>query len=69
MKDAVEPSFRNSPASSLPDGLTMRDHFAIIALSQLIAYRLDETAERKALEAYQIADSMIRQRQRSASGH
>jgi hypothetical protein len=65
----MEPSLRDNPLSALPAELTIRDHFAIIALSQLIAYRLDETAERKALEAYQIADSMIRQRQRSASGH
>ena len=46
----------------------LRDHFATIALAQIIANQLHETAEKKALEAYQIADSMMRQRQRTASG-
>ena len=68
MKDAMEPSLRNKPLSALPAEFTIRDHFAIIALSQLISLRLDETSERKALEAYQIADSMMRQRQRAESG-
>ena len=57
---------------SLPEddeqSFTMRDHFATIALKQIIAARPEETAEKKALEAYQIADSMIRQRDRTASG-
>ncbi len=46
----------------------LRDHFATIALAQLIACRPQETAEMKALEAYQIADSMMRQRNRHESG-
>ena len=60
----------NQPSSRwpLPQEFTMRDYFAIVALSELIALRLDDTAERKALEAYQIADSMMRQRQRAESG-
>ena len=57
---------------SLPeDGverLTLRDHFALVALKELIAIYPSETAEKKALEAYQIADSMMRQRHRGASG-
>jgi hypothetical protein len=50
------------------ESFTMRDHFAIIALTQIIASRPQETAEKIALEAYQIADSMIRQRNRRESG-
>jgi hypothetical protein len=54
-------------ARSLPeDGverLTLRDHFAIIALKELITIYPAETAEKKALE-----DSMMRQRNRVASG-
>jgi hypothetical protein len=46
----------------------LRDHFATIALAQIIASNPQETAERKALEAYQIADSMMRQRGRTTSG-
>ncbi len=57
---------------SLPEddeqSFTLRDHFAAIALKEIIATRPEETAEKKALEAYQIADSMIRQRERSPSG-
>jgi len=57
---------------SLPEdgdeSFTLRDHFATIALKEIIATRPNETAEKKALEAYQIADSMIRQRERAASG-
>lgn len=48
--------------------LTLRDHFAMVALKELIALYPTETAEKKALEAYQIADSMMRQRNRVASG-
>ncbi len=61
----------NSPRSLPEDdeqSFTMRDHFATIALKEIIATRPHETAEKKALEAYQIADSMIRQRERSPSG-
>jgi hypothetical protein len=47
---------------------TLRDRFAAMALKEIIATRPEETAEKKALEAYQIADSMIRQRERSPSG-
>ena len=50
------------------DNFTLRDHFAAIALKEIIATRPEETAEKKALEAYQIADSMMRQRDRAASG-
>ena len=57
---------------SLPEdgdqSFTLRDHFATIALKEIIATRPEETAEKKALEAYQIADSMMRQRERAASG-
>lgn len=57
---------------SLPEAdaerLTLRDHFAMLALKELIAICPNETAEKKALEAYQIADSMMRQRNRVASG-
>jgi hypothetical protein len=56
----------------LPDDcaerIILRDHFATIALVEIIAIRPHETAEKKALEAYQIADSMMRQRERAASG-
>jgi hypothetical protein len=47
---------------------TLRDHFAIIALKEIIHLRPRDTAESKALEAYQIADSMMRQRERHSSG-
>jgi hypothetical protein len=50
------------------EAIALRDHFATIALTQLIACRPQETAEKKALEAYQIADSMMRQRNRYESG-
>jgi hypothetical protein len=57
---------------SLPENddesFTLRDHFATIALKEIIATRPQETAEKKALEAYQIADSMMRQRDRASSG-
>jgi hypothetical protein len=57
---------------SLPENddesFTLRDHFATIALKEIIATRPQETAEKKALEAYQIADSMMRQRERASSG-
>ena len=57
---------------SLPEdddeNFTLRDHFATIALKEIIATRPEETAEKKALEAYQIADSMMRQRDRAVSG-
>ena len=57
---------------SLPEdgdgSFTLRDHFATIALKEIIAIRPQETAEKKALEAYQIADSMMRQRERVATG-
>jgi hypothetical protein len=59
-------------SQSLPENddesFTLRDHFATIALKEIIAIRPQETAEKKALEAYQIADSMMRQRERTASG-
>jgi hypothetical protein len=48
--------------------LTLRDHFAMVALKELIAIYPAETAEKKALEAYQIADAMMRQRSRVPSG-
>jgi Mrp family chromosome partitioning ATPase len=48
--------------------VTLRDYFATIALAEIIVSRPQETAEKKALEAYQIADSMMRQRERAASG-
>ena len=60
-----------SPQSLPEDGdetFTLRDHFATIALKEIIATCPHETAEKKALEAYQIADSMMRQRDRAASG-
>ena len=50
------------------EAFTLRDHFATIALAEFIANRPYETAEKKALESYQIADSMMRQRERTASG-
>jgi hypothetical protein len=50
------------------DESNLRDHFATIALAQIIASKPSETAEKKALEAYQIADSMMRQRERTVSG-
>ena len=50
------------------EAIALRDHFATIALAQLIACRPQVTAEMKALEAYQIADSMMRQRNRHESG-
>jgi hypothetical protein len=58
---------RSLPADD-DESLTLRDHFATIALKEIIATRPQETAEKKALEAYQIADSMMRQRERTASG-
>lgn len=49
MKDAMEASLRNKPLSALPAEFTIRDHFAIIALSQLISLRLDETSRNERL--------------------
>ena len=54
--------------STCQQAFTLRDHFATIALAEIIASRPHETAEKKALESYQIADSMLRQRERTASG-
>jgi hypothetical protein len=57
------------PFPGNPDiGITLRDYFATIALAEIIASRPQETPEKKALEAYQIADSMMRQRERPMSG-
>ncbi len=57
---------------SLPEdddeSFTLRDRFAAVALKEIIATRPEDTAEKKALEAYQIADSMMRQRERTTSG-
>jgi hypothetical protein len=64
---------RNSPSESAftsndPPGMDLRDWFAALALSEIIATRPHETPEKKALESYQIADSMMRQRERTSSG-
>ena len=48
--------------------MDLRDWFAALALAEIIATRPHETPERKALESYQIADSMMRQRERTSSG-
>jgi hypothetical protein len=48
--------------------MDLRDWFAALALSEIIATRPHETPEKKALESYQIADSMMRQRERTSSG-
>ena len=64
-------TYQNGHQDSLLDdqqAIALRDHFATIALAQLIACRPQETPEKKALEAYQIADSMMRQRTRQESG-
>jgi hypothetical protein len=49
-------------------GMDLRDWFAALALSEIIATRPHETPERRALESYQIADSMMRKRERTTSG-
>jgi hypothetical protein len=49
-------------------GMDLRDWFAALALAEIIATRPHETPEKKALESYQIADYMMRQRERNASG-
>lgn len=64
---------RNSPSESAftpndKSGMDLRDWFAALALAEIIATRPHETPERKALDSYQIADSMMRQRERSTSG-
>jgi hypothetical protein len=51
-----------------PSGMDLRDWFAALALAEIMATRPHETPEKKALESYQIADSMMRQRERTASG-
>ena len=48
--------------------VALRDHFATIALAQIIAIKPNETADRKAFEAYQIADSMMRHREHATVG-
>ncbi len=48
--------------------LSLRDYFAALSLSIIITTRPHENAERKALESYQIADAMMRQRERVTSG-
>jgi hypothetical protein len=58
----------NLPPSHLEPAVGLRDYFATIALAEIIASRPHETAEKKALAAYQIADSMMRQRERATSG-
>jgi len=50
------------------ESVVLRDHFATIALAQIIAIKPNETADRKALEAYQIADSMMRHREHATVG-
>jgi hypothetical protein len=49
-------------------GMDLRDWFAALALAEIMATRPHETPEKRALESYQIADSMMRQRERTASG-
>jgi len=63
------PNQKLSPSFSGPEaGVSLRDYFATIALAELITSRPQDTAEKKALDAYQIADSMMRQRERTMSG-
>jgi hypothetical protein len=67
MKDAMEAK-HPIDSGTLPENFTLRDRFAIVALTELIGIHIGDTAERKALEAYQIADAMMRQRRRAESG-
>ena len=63
------PNSKLLPSSSdLAAGVSLRDYFATIALAEIIASRPQDTAEKKALDAYQIADSMMRQRERTMRG-
>ena len=55
-------------AGNFQSGMDLRDHFAALALANIMVTRPHETSEKKALESYQIADSMMRQRERSTSG-
>ncbi len=56
------------PSNYDPSGMDLRDWFAALALAEIMATRPHETPEKRALESYQIADSMMRQRERTASG-
>jgi hypothetical protein len=45
------------------EGLTLRDHFAIIALPSILRFHLEENPQKSAKQAYRIADAMMQQRE------
>jgi hypothetical protein len=45
------------------EGLTLRDHFATIALPSILRFHLEENPEKSAKQAYRIADAMMQQRE------
>jgi hypothetical protein len=42
--------------------MNIRDHFAVTALPTILAHRPDDSADKKAAAAYQIADAMLKHR-------
>lgn len=54
----IPPAFPNR----YNEGMNIRDHFAAIALPTLLAHRPDDSADKKAAAAYQIADAMMKHR-------
>ena len=54
----IPPAFPNR----YNEGMNIRDHFAVNALPTILAHRPNDSADRKATAAYQIADAMMKHR-------
>ena len=54
----IPPAFPNR----YNEGMNIRDHFAVIALPTILVRQPDDSADKKAAAAYQIADAMMRNR-------
>jgi len=54
----IPPAFPNR----YNEGMNLRDHFAATALPAILAHWPDNSAEKKAAAAYQIADAMLKRR-------
>jgi hypothetical protein len=54
----IPPAFPNR----FNEGMNIRDHFAVTALPTIMAHRPDDSADKKAAAAYQIADAMMKLR-------
>jgi hypothetical protein len=54
----IPPAFPNP----YHEGMNLRDHFAVTVLPTILAQCPEDSADKKAAAAYQIADAMMKQR-------